>query len=658
MINNRLKEQTEGKINGLAVASHITHIFTDFFDTIVSRQCHPEEIKRKWAQRIIDQFELDISLSELYQLRIALEAELCNSNYIEHGDVEFCYKDLTDLLRLRLSMEYIPEEKFFCILRSIELELEKRYQHINEDVLFFLKKQKDNGCRIVVVSDFYMDANFIIELSKHHKFDYLVDDYYVSSDYIKTKRSGNLYSHVLNETQTLAFNVLMIGDNLHSDKNMPEIHGINSFHIVRDESLYKRSLSDDCNEKYVSKKFKKIFKEKKYHFDWMTIPLYIFIRRLYNNLIKNDSEHVIFLAREGEFLKELFDAYQQCIPGRKINTHYMYASRRGTYITSLYELNANTFDKLLEQYSSMSISVFLDSLGLSEYKGRIEESLVNIDFNIVKDNFKESEEFKLIISDPIFKDVFYAETKRRREYLKSYINILVPEGAEINLVDVGWKGSIQDNIQKALKRKIKGYYCSVLSGAVLSQDNLKIGLLFHPLLTKNSRFSGYEIFNEFRASFEVFCAASHGSLIKYTCAPDFGVLENNQYELDLYNEKIRPIQNKIKDTFIELVEVENKHARTLSNVSSYLIPIYKKRVLLPSNSEMEDFSSYKHYENFGVFDYSAFFTKSKGRITYLKSLILNPQYTLGREWWKPLGFKNNGLSFFKYPYFLYKSLKN
>ena len=50
----------------------------------------------------------------------------------------------------------------------------------------------------------------------------------------------------------------------------------------------------------------------------------------------------------------------------------------------------------------------------------------------------------------------------------------------IALVDVGWKGSIQNNIYKSLDGKVsvQGYFLGSLSPTEINRDNLKNGILF------------------------------------------------------------------------------------------------------------------------------------------------------------------------------------
>ncbi|WP_102786274.1 HAD hydrolase-like protein [Vibrio cholerae] len=651
MINNRLKEHTEGKINDLAVASHITHIFTDFFDTIVSRQCHPEEIKRKWCKHFIEITSIRNSTEYIYNLRLAVEDELATQSRTLYGVSEFRHIDMINKL---LRLVGVCENRIGFLrekLHQIELEIEKRNQFLNCDVITFLEKQKILGRRVVVVSDFYCSKEFVCDLIKFHGIDKLIDKVYVSSDVMMTKRDANLFRYVLDRENVKAKNVIMVGDNLHSDLDMSRANGIFGVHVKRDFIFYEKSLRDDKSVKKIIKDVNDSLERKKSNFSWMSIPLFIFTVELYNKLKANSVKEIIFLAREGEFLKEIFDSYLALVGEQSISTKYMYASRRGTYLPSLYELDENCFDKFLNQYPKNNLETLLKTLSLDKYIDELKNFHPEIDFERNHLNLKASSDFGCLLSSETFKNIFYSESRKRRQYLNEYIDSLVEHDGAIHLVDVGWKGSIQDNIQKATNRQVFGYYCGLLSGAITNVDNIKYGLLFE--YTKNIC-KGFSEFNEFRASFEVFCAASHGSTISYQPFPKVVLLEENQYEKELYLKSIRPIQHRLKNAVEDLFSLSERYSISNEALYNILVPIYFKRMMLPTNDEMLEFSKYKHYENFGSFDFSTFDEKKRSRIGYLKQLLLQPRHTMGSEWWKPLGFWNHGVATLKYPYYVLK----
>ena len=82
-------------------------------------------------------------------------------------------------------------------------------------------------------TDMYLDSSTIEEILQNCGYDLTDVPIYVSSEYGKTKRSGNLFRTVLEHEEVEAGKVLHIGDNLISDYLMPKKCGMKSF-------LYRR----------------------------------------------------------------------------------------------------------------------------------------------------------------------------------------------------------------------------------------------------------------------------------------------------------------------------------------------------------------------------------------------------------------------------------
>ncbi|HHQ4598915.1 TPA: hypothetical protein ACSP2X_004083, partial [Aeromonas veronii] len=82
----------------ITLSESIDVICSDFFDTIVYRTCHPEEIKIKWCARIVDILSLDISVEALYKHRRSCEDELGVINYRTTKETEFTYRKLLTMM--------------------------------------------------------------------------------------------------------------------------------------------------------------------------------------------------------------------------------------------------------------------------------------------------------------------------------------------------------------------------------------------------------------------------------------------------------------------------------------------------------------------------------------------------------------------------------
>lgn len=646
----------------LAIADNVNTILVDFFDTLVERICHPEVVKRKWCAALIDNFIIGLSVDSLYQLRLKIEAEQCSFSQNNGFDAEFCYRDMVASLyivlkKMKTSTRLNDFESFHetCIFieECIEIDVQRP---INKNI-DLIRKEKEKGKKIYLLSDFYLSKKTMEKFSEYHGFLDVFDDLYISSEIKKTKKDGQAYNYIIEKLNLNVKHTIMLGDNIHSDVDMPQSKNMLAYHLAKDMTPYNKSLELDSNRVYINKLLNNLINANDFNFNWIGGAIYLFTRRLYWSLVNNGAQNVYFFAREGEFLKKVFDEYQNCLPikFKKIKTHYMYVSRRATYLPSLNELKISSFNKLLYQYGSCSLVNFLKSINLDEYISILENEWPSVDFYEQHLNIAALPAFKEMIYSNKFKAIYDKERKEQKEYLLNYCDKIMSETRNqfIHVVDVGWKGSIQDNIGKATGRKIHGYYLGVLEGAESSAYNIKDGVLFD---YQQGICFGNDIFNEFRASFEVFMGASHGSLKKYLLN-DF-VFDDNDEEKELFDEKIRAFQKKVKNQFYDFITIERKYSISNHEISHLVIKNYFRRVILPNKMELIEFSLIKHYENFGVFDFSAFNVKKRSSKKYILRLLQNPKATVGSAWWKPLDFYLNKVGFLKYPYFLFKKFKH
>ena len=142
--------------------------------------------------------------------------------------------------RLEAESKGLEERKLCEIYKHLpgydendEINAELKVCKANKPALTFFNKVKESGKRIIIISDMYLDSSTIEEILQNCGYDLTDVPIYVSSEYGKTKRSGNLFRTVLEHEEVEAGKVLHIGDNLISDYLMPKKCGMKSF-------LYRR----------------------------------------------------------------------------------------------------------------------------------------------------------------------------------------------------------------------------------------------------------------------------------------------------------------------------------------------------------------------------------------------------------------------------------
>jgi SAM-dependent methyltransferase len=359
--------------------------------------------------------------------------------------------------------------------------------------------------------------------------------------------------------------------------------------------------------------------------------LFLFIRRLYDQAIADGAEHLLFFAREGQMIKQLFDQYALLHKSaRTPKTHYFLASRRSTFLMSLGPLQLETFDTLFRQYRKISTSAFLKSLGLITFLPNIALSMgiPESDFETVHDDLPTSEAFQKLISDVTFITTYEAERLERKRAFESYLSSLLPGGipTKLYVVDVGWKGSIQDNIQRWKQSfspdypDVIGYYLGLVASGGASNQNKKKGLLFSCLEGKSN---GFSIFAENRALFEILLHADHGSAYQYKFdANGVAVVLLDTYdEREMIEKNVLPISNGVLHCFTKMLAVAAVNNPSDIDLLKITLQLHQRMVFKPTHAEISWIRQVRHVENFGVFEESSFTERLTGQASFTQKTL-------------------------------------
>jgi predicted HAD superfamily phosphohydrolase YqeG len=536
-----------------------------------------------------------------------------------------------------------------------------------------LKKLKDEDVKILLISDFYIPSNIFSRLLQHHGLDGVFERVFISCDYLRTKGSGRLYDLILRELDLKAKNLLMIGDNPHADKKMAEDNGLQSLLIdsTDNQDFYQKWEGEQQKNTTLQKQLVDIAgKENFVPFQEFSLTIWHFIRKLFEALRVDGVQDVFFLSREGEFLKALFVLYQERFFGQEIiRSHYLLVSRKSSYVASLDSLKNEKFEKLFNQYSHISPRDFLLSLNFTEYQSRKICAVVNIDYTTKIFNFAESSEYRTLRNNSVFQELY---EQFRVEQRNNFTRYLMSFGVDftqerLNIVDVGWKGSMQDNIFRILNENIEiaGYYIGLLGGGMSSETPLmqKTGILFS-CLPKDEQF--FSVYNNNRALFEMMLGASHGSAEGYFISRsevnrrDNGSLYGKYdgihvavaeaaEESELYVSKIKPLQEKIYSTFSRIGHCFFNNYQS-DPPEDWFAAQHARMVFLPTKIEMEFFESLYHLENFGVFEFTTFYAGEKlsfkKRASNLKAVISDPPL-LEIGFWPPVILRHLGIGWYR-----------
>lgn len=563
----------------------------DFFDTVVHRNCHPEQTLYQWAKEMALELNFDVSPAILYKVRKSVE------NDKELGTEEMCYLDLLSGIydKIKDKIKIISKEEFIHRAKTLELKIELQHIYLDSEIKEVLKRLKSDSKQIILVSDFYTDKELIeTVLKKFEIFDYF-SSIYISSEKACRKSTGNLYKLILKELGLNPIDITMIGDNYKSDYEVPRSLGLNA--------IYRQYIdkSATVTEKELVRLYNQILfsNSKKAPFNIFLADIVFFISKLHKKMIQDDVQIALFCSREGQLLKRLFDIYQDTFFGenQKICTEYFYVSRRSTLYSSFTSLENEEFEMIFRQYKKITLQNFLLNLNFA-----------NNEITLICQDLKEKPTYVLTVDDhlleklkkhPQFITKFNKE-KKDSQLLRDYIERLTKNQNEVYLVDVGWKGTIQDSIKKALPdKRIVGYYLGLMLN-VYSVENKtdKTGLLFSDYPNK-SEF--YDIVSRNFEFYEDIFVADHGPVLKYKKDSEIiPILEDDKKHVSIY-QAVKDYQEELVFGFSEILEAYKKMKfLPFEQKNLWLMMSLKKEcIYIPKLQSFSESLKEKVVENFG-----------------------------------------------------------
>ncbi|WP_159022183.1 HAD family hydrolase [Formosa sp. L2A11] len=532
-------------------------LFSDYYDTIIHRNVHPNYTLKLWAKYMIAELGLDISIDELYFIRQESLSHLCEK--YKKNNVEIPYNILIDAVFIRLVnsnlIDFRKKDYFSYLFERIDFKTESSVQYLNKDVLNIIKAFKTEGGKVYLVSDFYGSKSLFEKLLDYHGILNIFDNIFSSSVLETSKHAGTIYKKVLDALSiTNPSEVVMIGDNQRSDYDNAIKNGLNAYKLPHDKYLKKNKLnaigSDLKNTKQVVNNIYNRSKKK----DVMPFTQYIiyyhfFIERLYLKSKKEGIKNMFFLAREGQFLKKIFDSYQEfhlIDKHSKINTHYLKTSRQASIQINLEPLETEPFLYLKNKYPELSIEDFLIFFNCPEATQNTIITDLKLSSNVPIKNFFESPVFENLKQNKTFITFYKTHRETNKESFKAYINAF---GVDIEkegvcLVDIGWGGTMQESLFGFYNEQvpITGYYLGLRYIYNIQEKTKRDGLIFSIL--PFTSYTDYLLManNQY---YEQFSAANHGSAVEYTSEENYVVEKHNPEEKWLYENYIEKHQKQM-----------------------------------------------------------------------------------------------------------------
>lgn len=371
-------------------------------------------------------------------------------------------------------------------LRCLEEKAEINAVTPRPDVVNLFRYALTQGKKVVLASDMYLPKPTIEAMLKEHGiagWHHL----YLSSDIGLRKDSGELYGYILKNENVALSEVLVIGDNEHSDSQIPNDMGMNTHHVLRpvelaraiprfgqlvDKALLRTDLNEQLTLGLIARtNFHPIYYEQFDPFAFtLASPAAIgysvlgpmvlsFVEWVARIAATDNVQRLYFLSREGQFLKTIYDFWKaQNIEAPP--SEYLVLSRRAvtvpiiTDIEDIYAIaRTRYFPNQISDFIYERFGVELDTNEWSEIWAQglwRKNSLVEV----VDGEISHVKPLLLALQPRIF-----AQAQKELPGLLAYLDRMgLNEKRKFALIDVGYAATIQARLNRLLNREVHGYY--------------------------------------------------------------------------------------------------------------------------------------------------------------------------------------------------------
>ena len=512
----------------------------DVWDTLIRRSCHPEFLKFGTARHVFLLSGLQLkegyaSFCDIYKMRVEVEANLANEALAVGHDNEY---EISNVLRRWL--EQITTGGFDSnlpvYLADLELEAEIRCTYPDPSIRDLLKNYPASNT--IFLSDFYMCSERLKRLLSHHGLTDLVPDGVSSCDVMLNKRSGNLFTHIHKQYGISPDQHVHIGDSLHSDVEMPRRMGIQAIHFepevehkkrqdvavfFSDRGALMRHIEQEVDRASLSNPAAQELKAKEaFLLGAKMAPLFVgFVLFIAESAIRGSLEKIFFFTREGEFFQKVWQTLfkDSRLVGHKLpQVESLEVSRFSTFCASLQEVSIAEIMRLWSLYRVHSLDSLLASLGLTT--GELCEVLLRHGID-PKESIKHpwgDARVQNLFQDSEFMESIQAKIRHDRPLLLDYLNQkgLNFEIRQAGIVDIGWRGSIQDNLCLLLPDcRISGFYLG-LQKYLNNQPRNSSKQAYGPNANVNSEF--LDLLDPVSV-LEMLCSSQTGSVKAYKKTP-------------------------------------------------------------------------------------------------------------------------------------------
>jgi FMN phosphatase YigB (HAD superfamily) len=602
----------------------------DVFNTLLVRRVLPDVVKELVARDLAARLErlgCGRSWQTLLEDRHRIERELCLHNQATGLDDEFEYERMLALWVAGCGVGDDVAPTLVAALGNHERRIELLAQAPAPHAADALAALEADGKRLIFVSDFYLATDVLWDFLRASGLGAPFAAGYSSGDVLLRKASGRLFGRVLEAEGLRPDQLLFVGDNLHADHVRPRALGIRTL-LVRDPQEAKRTVVLETLARGAAKN--RFWRGAAMLETLTTLPhrgrrpgtdaerlgatlapaYCVFSEYILQKAREEGATAIYFCAREGRLFHRMVRTLARRVSADRPlpALHYLHVSRRATFLPALGGLEPHDLEPFFRQYGRSSMRTFLWNLSLPvEEFGPLAQRAGFPDLDAEFADFPHQQAFHRFCLDAEVRAAFARHQARSRDLLARY---LAARGffahRRVLFVDIGWKGSIIDNVLLAMReRPDRPEALALLFGCLedARQDVVrKYGYFFHG--PDRDLLAEAPLMNV--PLFEMHATENQGTTIAYE-EDETGavqpVLDHHPAEKDTYDRFMAEGRRAIRAVFASYVRyrplLDAHQEGGVTDWRPFLRDALRRVVVYPTRGEVRSFMRTSHHESFG-----------------------------------------------------------
>jgi FMN phosphatase YigB (HAD superfamily) len=454
-----------------ALPEGVRCVSLDCFDTLVHRRIDPPEqvlteICRRWS-RVLAAAGTSCSTEALAQAREEIAVALRSARVTGGGDPEYRLSDLCTALSARFAG---GDPAMAQHLQRIEWSTECEVLYAHPDAAGMLHRLSDRGLRIIITSDMYWSGTEVRDMLARAGLGGVLLTVLTSGDEGVSKHRGRLYDRLLETAGVPALEIIHAGDNLHADGDMPRTRGIRALWLKDTADLARRRslrrqlvLPHGVRLRAAAVRAPEgVDAAQRIGTQVLGPALVPYVAEVLDRVAASpcgpgQRRIVGFMARDGWLLQRIAELLIQATPDRwpgldRRSFRYLCLSRLSTIPAGVEDTDAEVRRLVHAQAPQGSPSSIARLLGVPEE--RILHAAA--DLKLDPDQRLDPEDAApalALVAHPVIASDLREWRDAHREALLGYLEAEDAFGkdTDLHLVDLGWLGSIQRAMTRALR---------------------------------------------------------------------------------------------------------------------------------------------------------------------------------------------------------------